>query len=90
MMFENVTLSAIAHSTCGYNNKISLCNTSAAINLDDHGDTGLDLTWILTMASVLLTQENLPDAVKNRSVEKMEDVRFCLENRVSKCTNKKC
>jgi len=74
MMFENVTLSAIAHSTCGYNNKIDLRNTSAAISLDDHGDAGLDSTWILTTASILLTitWENLPDAVKNRSVQKTE------------------
>jgi len=74
MMFENVTLSAIAHSTCGYNNKIDLRNTSAAINLDDHGDAGPDSIGILTMASILLTisWENLLDAVKNRSVEKIE------------------
>jgi len=93
MMFENVALSAIAHSICVYDNKIDLCNTSTAINLDDHGDAGLDLTWISTMASIALTisWDNLPDAVKNRSVQKQkENVRFCLENRVSKCTNKKC
>ena len=74
MMFENVALSAVAHSTCGYDDKIYLHNTSAAINLDDHGDARPDLTWILTMASIFLTisWENLPDAVKNRSVEKTE------------------
>jgi len=37
-MFGNVALSAIAHNTCGYDNKIYLCNTSTAINLDDHGE----------------------------------------------------
>jgi len=37
MMFGNVVLSPVAHSTCGYNDKNYLRNTSTAINLDDHG-----------------------------------------------------
>jgi len=71
MMFESIALSAVAHSTYGYDNQIDLPNTSAAISLDNHGDARPDSTWILTTASVLLTitWENLPDAVKNRSVK---------------------
>jgi len=54
--------------------KGNLHNTSTAINLDNHGDAGLYSTWSLAMASIMLTipWENLPDAVKNRSVIKME------------------
>jgi len=56
MMFGNVMLSAIAHSTCGYDDRIYLRNTSAAINLDDHGDAGPNTTWHFATASGMLAK----------------------------------